>query len=266
MPAPQYVTEIPRLQAEGKLEVIQMPPQGAESVQFNLRDPIVKDVRVREAIARGLDVATFTKDILKGVTQPADGVAMPTSWAYDPTVKMPSYDVEKAKQLLAEAGYSNGFTLNWSINSGNLFRQQFSTFAQAQLAKLNIKVNIMNPEWPVFLDSVMTGKYQVAHENTAGGLPDPDVWYYTFRTGGPGNVFGYSNPQVDTLLDQARTLTTQNDRKRIYVQVERILATDLPVFFAYFRPNPIVKNPKLKGLNPQPINPYFQIERWYKER
>lgn len=260
------VTEIPRLKRERKLDVIELPPAVPETIQFNVQDPILKDVRIRHAIAHAIDVPAFTRDVLKGVTQPATSVAVPSIWVYDPSIRMPEYNPRRARQLLAEAGYPGGFTLKWVTNSGNLFREQFTTFVQAQLAQVGIKLEPTFLEWPIFLQTVTEGRFQSATQTTTGGLPDPDIWYFTFRTGAPGNYFRFSNTLVDQLLEQGRTLTSQADRKKVYLRVARILATQLPVFFAYYRPNPIVKNPKLKGLTPQSINPYFQIETWYKER
>ncbi|MFN8475359.1 MAG: ABC transporter substrate-binding protein [Anaerolineae bacterium] len=260
------VTEIPRLKTEKKLNVIELPPSSIESVQFNLQNPYLKDVRVRQAIAMALDMKAFTNDILKGVTQPADSVVVPTLWTYDKSQAMPTYDVEKAKKLLADAGYPNGFTLKWSTNSGNLFREQFTTFAQAQLAKIGIKLEPVMNEWPVFLKSVQDGQFEIATQATASGLPDPDSLYQVYKTGAPSNYYKYSNAQVDKLLDDGRAATTVEDRKKAYQQVQKILADELPNFYAYYRPNPIVTNLKLKGITPNPIQPYYHIQNWYKEK
>ncbi len=260
------VTEIPRLKKEHKLDVIDLTSAGIEGIQFNLEHPILKDVRVRQAIAHAIDVQAFTRDVLKGVTQTADSVVVPTVWAYDKSIKLPEYNPDKARKLLAEAGYPKGFTVKWSTNSGNLFREQFSTFAQAQLEKVGIKLELVMNEWPIFLKSMEDGRFELATQNIVAGVPDPDVLYFIFHTGAPGNYFRFSNQIVDQLLDQGRTLTSQASRRDVYLRVERILANQLPIFNAYYRPNPIVKNTKLKGLNPQSIDPYFQIETWYKER
>ncbi len=260
------VTEIPRLKSEKKLTVIELPPASIESVQFNLENQYLKDLKVRQAISMALDMKAFTNDILKGVTQPADSVVAPTLWSYDKSQAMPTYNVDKAKQLLAEAGYPNGFTIKWATNSGNLFREQFTTFAQAQLGKIGIKVEPVLNEWPVFLKSVQDGKFEIATQATASGLPDPDSLYQVYKTGAPSNYYRFSNPQVDKLLDDGRAATTLEDRKKAYQQVQKILADELPNFYAYYRPNPIVTNPKLKGITPNPIQPYFRIQNWYKEK
>ena len=255
-------TEVARLAQVKGLQYFKQPAIGPESIWFNLDNPILKDLKVRQAIAHAIDGLAFTEGVLQGTTTPANTHFTTGSWAYDPAAKLPEYDPEKAKALLAEAGYPDGFKIKLACNQGNFFREHFVEYAQAELAKVGIEVEVEKAEWGTFIGNVMAGTYDMVFYNEEGGIPDPDVAYEYWHTGGPNNYSHYSNAQVDQWLQEARIGTVLEERKALYYKVQAQLNQDLPTLPVFWRPNPLVANAKFDKLVPSVIHTYGSVQNW----
>jgi peptide/nickel transport system substrate-binding protein len=259
-------TEVPRLAATEGLAYYKQPAIGPESIYFNLENPILSNIKVREAIAHAIDAEAFTEGVLQGTTGPANTHFTTGSWAYDPNATLPEYDVEKAKALLAEAGYPDGFKIKLTCNQGNFFREHFVEYAQAELAKVGIEVEVDKAEWGTFIGNVMDGNFDMAFYNEEGGIPDPDVAYEYFHTDGPNNYTHYSNADVDSWLEQARVASDQAVRQDLYFKVQAQLNKDLPTMPEFWRPNPLVVNAKFQKVVPSGIQTYGGVQNWCMEK
>jgi peptide/nickel transport system substrate-binding protein len=255
-------TEVPRLAQVSELAVYQQPSVGPETLWFNLEHPILSDPLVRRAIAHAIDTEAFTEGVLQGTTSPANSIFSNASWAYDASSSGVEYDPEKAKEFLAEAGYPDGFKIQLSTNQGNFFRELFVEFAQAELAKVGIEVELNKAEWGTFIGSVQEGTYEMRFHNQDSGVPDPNVVFPVYSTGGPNNWNSYSNPEVDELLNQAASTTDLEIRKEAYNQLAAIVSEDMPNFPAFWRPNPMVTNAKFDNVKPSVIHAYGAIHKW----
>jgi peptide/nickel transport system substrate-binding protein len=255
-------TEVPRLAEIDDLQYFKQPAIGPESLWFNLNHPILSDPKVRQAIAHAIDAEGFTIGVLQGTTGPANTHFTTGSWAFDPDAELPEYDPEKAKALLAEAGYEDGFTVKLTCNQGNFFREHFVEFAQAELEKVGITVEVEKAEWGTFIGNVMDGNYDMAFYNEEGGIPDPDVAFEYFHTDGPNNYSHYSNADVDGWLEQARVESDPEKRKDLYYQIQNQVNADLPTVPMFWRPNPLVVNAKYDNVVPSGIHTYGGIHNW----
>ncbi len=255
-------TEVPRLAEVEGLNYFKQPAIGPESLWLNLDHEILANPKVRQAIAHAVDAEGFTIGVLQGTTGPANTHFTTGSWAYDPDAKLPEYDPEKAKALLAEAGYPDGFTIKLTTNQGNFFREHFVEFAQAELEKVGITVEVVKAEWGTFIGSVMDGSYEMAFYNEEGGIPDPDVSFEYFHTDGPNNYAHYSNADVDAWLEEARVEADPAKRQALYYQVQAQLNEDLPTIPMFWRPNPLVVNAKYDNVVPSGIHTYGGIHNW----
>jgi len=255
-------TEVPRLAEVDGLNYYPQPAIGPESLWFNLDNEILANPQVRQAIAHAIDKEGFTEGVLQGTTSPANTHFTTGSWAYDPDAQLPEYDPEKAKALLAEAGYPDGFTINLTTNQGNFFREHFVEFAQAELGKIGIDVVVDKAEWGTFIGNVMDGTYDMAFYNEEGGIPDPDVAFEYFHTGGPNNYAHYGDAEVDGWLEQARVSADPAERQDLYYQVQAKLNEDLPTVPIFWRPNPMVVNAKFDNVVPSGIHTYGGIHDW----
>lgn len=257
-------TEFQRLREDPDIELVLAPPFNIEGIVFNTTHPVLSDVRVRQAIAHAFDRDTFTQEFLEGATEPAAGPVLPNTWAYDPSIQPPEYDPQKARDLLAEAGYGDGLTLKISTNLGNPFREIEANVLQAQLAEIGITAEIEMSEWSVFLPSVLQGQHEIALLGASGdgGYPDPDMLYEGFHCDSGTNFAHYCNPELDELLEQGRSTMDPEERKVIYSQVQAILMEEVPQVFNFYRPIPLAYISRIEGPVLAPGNVFWNLHKW----
>lgn len=234
---------IPDLQKDPKLQVIAVPEVTWRGVLFNLKNPTFQDRRVRLAVAHAIDRDLIIRTIGRGFMIPASGPITPDSWAYDRGVTMPKFDPERAKALLAEAGWRIGAdglaTKDGQPLSLTMIAEIFESLPdvavalQEQLRKIGIQVQIEKMDWGAWLERLRQGKYDLSMVAFAGS-PDPDiVTSISFHSAGGRNLNGYRNPTMDQVLERARRSLDLAERKKLYQEVQRILADDLPALFLY---------------------------------
>ncbi len=197
---------------------------------LNTKAPPFDNVNVRQAVAWGINREEILNTVLKGVGVLAQGPLSPGSWAYDSNFAPFSYDVNKAKAALQQAGVSNvSFTL--LIASGSPLNTQEAQFIQSELQPVGITVNIKPEVFATLLDDTAAHNFQAALVGWSG-RPDPDGNTYAwFHTGGGFNDMQYSNPQVDALLDDARTNNDQSKRAQDYIQAQQQIVNDASYIF-----------------------------------
>jgi peptide/nickel transport system substrate-binding protein len=230
---------------------------------FNLRDPILKDVRVRQAIAYALDRRPMIEYLWRNQAQPAYSVLPRQSWAYDEEVTRYDYDPGKARQLLDDAGHPavNGarFHVTMKTSTDENTRLMVAVMQQ-QLRDVGIVLDIRSFEFATFFSDVTHGAFQLYGLRWIGGNEDPDIFEYAFHSAkfppnGANRGF-YSNPRLDALIDQARRETDQNVRKQLYAEVQRILATDLPYIDLWFLDNVLVHTRRVRNVTLNPSGNY----------
>lgn len=231
--APVSPRDLLRLKTNKNIKEYFPPAARMDALYFNFNVKPLADSRVRQAIAMTLNMKSFTQKVLAGLQAPVPGPLVAGSWANDPSIREPGEDLAKAKSLMAEAGYANGFTLTVGANAGNTTREEMASYVQAQVAKIGIKIDIQLQEWSTFITSTTQGKFQVVVLTTLAGIPDPDTLYADYHTNGASNYGKYSNPQLDRLLEDARAAQDVTQRKNLYKQAEQILVRDLPRVWAY---------------------------------
>jgi peptide/nickel transport system substrate-binding protein len=226
----EYVpaADVATVRRDPKLEVVGGVSANFRGLHFNLKEKPLDDVRVRQAIAFAInpkevvDVALFGTGgvVAKGATIPSGGFYFFDGSPYG------TPNIEKAKALLKEAGFPNGFSLDLKVTSTYDFLRTPAEVLQAQLAKIGINLKIQAEEWSVYLPN-FTGRKYVSTIIGNSGQSDPDDYLYEIyhtKGGGTGNYMNFSDAQVDKLLDQGRIASKQEDRKVIYDQVqERVL-------------------------------------------
>jgi peptide/nickel transport system substrate-binding protein len=247
------------LERETKLAVQRGPGTRFGYMAFNLRDPILKDVRVRQAIAYGIDRQPMVHYLWRDTVRLAASVLPPESWAYDANVKQYPYDPEKARQFLDAAGYpaTNGvrFHLTMKTSTEESSRSMAAVFQQ-QLRDIGIALDIRSFESATFFSDVTHGEFQVYSLRWVGGNEDPDIFGYVFDSAniipkGANRQF-YSNPRVDALIAKARVESDQSARKRDYAEIQQILAEDLPYINLWYFNNVMVHSRRVRGLELNP--------------
>ncbi|MGC1475507.1 MAG: ABC transporter substrate-binding protein [Terriglobales bacterium] len=230
---------------------------------FNLRDPILKDVRVRQAIAYALDRRPMMEYLWRNQVQPAYSILPRQSWAYDDDVPHYDYDPGKARRLLDAAGHPavNGvrFHITMKTSTDENTRLMVAVMQQ-QLRDVGIALDIRTFEFATFFADVSSGAFQFYSLRWTGGIEDPDIFDAVFHSrnfppAGRNRSF-YSNQRVDSLIDQAQRETDQNVRKRLYGEVQEILAQDVPSINLWYFDNVVVHTRRVLNVTLNPSGNY----------
>jgi peptide/nickel transport system substrate-binding protein len=218
--------------AKGNHDLIyrQIAGPGFGSLFMNNAAPPVNNVHVRRAIAWAINRQEIVDHVFQGVGVVAKGPLSPVSWAYDKNLVSYGYDPTRAKAELAQSGLSSvSFTL--LISSGNPTLQQEAQFLQSELQAVGITITIKQETFTAEVTDVQTFNYQVASLGWTGSLDPDGSTYPLFTSTGGFNYTKYSNQQVDTLLNQARTATSQTQRVTDYQQAQQLIVQDSPYIF-----------------------------------
>ncbi|HVX29794.1 MAG TPA: ABC transporter substrate-binding protein [Nitrolancea sp.] len=240
---PQFV---PQVQSNPNLQLIQGPSLHTWWVYLNTHEEHLKDVRVRQALNYGVDKESLIKNILHDTAIVSTSWCWPNTWAAEPDVTKYGYDPEKAKDLLAQAGFANGFDLEYLVpesGSGMVAPKEIATAMQADLKKIGVNLKITTMEWISYLaatanglDNVNGKQFAMCQESWMNPVDDPGLWV-EFETvnmpPGGGNTGYYENSEYAALLAKARTTIDQNERAQAYKQAQKIFADDAPWIFMF---------------------------------
>lgn len=245
---------------------------------WNLRDPRFKDVRVRRALTYAIDKKEIIKGVLLGLGRVATGPYKPGTYWYNPKVRRYPYDPDKARELLAQAGWKDRdgdglldkdgqpFVFTIITNQGNSYRANAGVIIQNRLAKIGVKVKLRVIEWAAFLkEFIQKGRFEACL--LAWTIPsDPDlydVWNSgAARPGGLNHIY-YKNPELDRLLAAGRRTFDQAERKAIYDRIQQILADDQPYTFLYLPDALPIVNARIKGIQPAPAGISYNFIHWW---
>jgi peptide/nickel transport system substrate-binding protein len=251
------------LEKEPTLQVLHAPGTVLWYLAFNTRDPILKDARVRQALAYAIDRQPIIHYLLRDFARPADSLLPPESWAYDSKVAHYDYNPERARQVLESAGYpaTNGVRFHLMMKTGTEESTRLlAAVLQQQLREVGIVLDIRTFEFATFFADVTRGAYQMHSLRWVGGNEDPDIFEYVFHsskfTPKGANRTYYSNPKVDALIEHARSVLDQETRKQLYGEIQQILAEDLPYVELWYQDNVMVHSKRVRNLTLNPAGNY----------
>lgn len=229
-------TDVERVETSESMKLINSNNFSNSYVGFNVEKAPFDNVLVRQAINWALDIDAIVEVVYNGTGQTATGPIGEMVWAYSEDLTGYGYDVEKAKELLAEAGYPDGFeTTIWT--NENTQRTLIAEIVQNQLAAVGITVKMETLEWGTYLDDTAAGKHDMFIFGWVTVTGDPDYGLYaSFHSdniGSSGNRAYYANDRVDELLDLARSSTSQEERAEAYAEVQQIIVDDAPWIFTW---------------------------------
>jgi peptide/nickel transport system substrate-binding protein len=230
---------------------------------FNCRDPILKDFRVRQALAYAIDRRPMLQYLARNFARPADSLLPPESWAYNGDVPRYEYNPARARELLDQAGYpvSNGvrfhLTMKTSIEEST---RLLAAVLQQQLREVGIVLDIRSFDFATFFADVTKGSFEMYSLRWIGGNEDPDIFEYVFHSSkfpprGANRGF-YSNPRLDALIDRARSELDQQTRKQLYAEIQAILARELPYINLWYLDNVVVHSKRVRNLTLNPSGNY----------
>ncbi|CCQ12413.1 Dipeptide-binding ABC transporter, periplasmic substrate-binding component (TC 3.A.1.5.2) [Pseudoalteromonas luteoviolacea B = ATCC 29581] len=204
---------------------------------FNTERPPFDNPIVRRALSHALDVNKMMQAVFYGSGIAAKSNLPPSSWAFAPQSQLPEYDPEKAKQLLLEAGYPDGFSMTlWAMPVSRIYNpnaRKMAELIQSDLKLIGVTAKIVEYEWNTFIDRVGRHEHDSVLLGWAADTPDPDNFFTpllsctaTFSGKNPSN---WCNPEFDLLLTQALDTNDIELRKVYYQQAQAMIAKELPL-------------------------------------
>lgn len=257
---------IPSIKDNPNLTYEQGPSLHYWFIQLNTTEPPFDDVRVRQAVNYAVNKEGLANDILSGSAVPATQPMPAANWSYNDDIAGYPYDPEKAKALLAEAGYENGFQTNMIIpqsGSGMMIPVQMNEYIQGNLRDVGIEVAIQSFEWVSYLGIWAQGlNADVTMGNQSIMASDPYVANFLLSgaftpADGGWNIGYYANPEVDEMLAAALTVPDREARKEIYAEVWATITEDAPWIFVVNDLQPMAFKNSVQGYV---TNPAYVID------
>jgi peptide/nickel transport system substrate-binding protein len=254
-----------QLAGRPSLQTATAPGVDYQYIGLKLTDPILRDVRVRRALAYAVDRSAIVKHLRRDLALPARGLLPPISWAYEPGTMAFEHDPDRARTLLDEAGWPDPdgagprhrFSLSLKVSNLEFNRLQASVI-QEGFRRIGVGLDVRTYEFATLFADVQAGHFQLyTLQWTAGALADPDILrriFHTSQTPPAGfNRGRYSNAEVDRLLEQAAASADDADRRMLYGEAQRLLAADVPYISLWHKTNFIVAQQTLSGLQLTPL-------------
>jgi peptide/nickel transport system substrate-binding protein len=256
------------LAARSNLQVEETGGTEVQYLGFNLRDPLLKDARVRQAIACAIDRELIIRTLMRNHARPAPSLLPPGHWAFAGDVPRYDYDPARAAKLLDEAGHarsSNGIRFHLAMKtSTDEGIRLLAAVLQQQLAAVGIALDLRSYEYATFASDVTRGAFQTYLLRWIGGNEQPDIFSYAFSTSSftpnGANRGHYSNARLDALLDDAAQSEDTSRRRADYAEAQQILARDLPAINLWYRDTVVVHNRRLTDVVPAPSGSYTFLE------
>ena len=247
-------------------------------IALNLRDGILSDKRVRKALAHSLNKKQILESIYYNLAEPLTGPFPPNSWAFNPEVKDYEFDLMKASKLLDSADWKdidgdgvrekNGkkLKLELIIPQGSETGVKIGEIFKEDLKKVGVDLEIRVLDWSLVTKKIDDRSFQMVMFGWSLSIdPDPyDIWHSSQITNGI-NYSSYSNPIVDKLCEEGRRVFDREKRQRIYFEVHKIIADDLPYLFLFSRASLVGVSKRVEGVNPSVAGIYYNLNDWRLE-
>lgn len=254
---------VPEFEKNADFTVAKKPGAIYQYLAFNLRDPILKNKSVRQAIASAIDRERIVRDLQRGYGTVTETVFPEGFWARAENLPTYPYDPAKAKRMLDQAGYRDPdgdgpkprFKLVFKTSTDAEANQR-AQMIQAMLEQAGVDVQIDSSEFGTFYEDISKGNFQIFSLSRAG-VVDPDFYEVIFSSKSippEGQNRGYYlNPKMDQLIVQGRSTFNREARKTAYDQIQRMQAEDLPYISLYNQVNIAVMRKNIQN---------FQMDPW----
>ncbi len=245
------------LEKDENLYIKTVPSLSQKYLGFNLKDPILKNPKVRKAIAHAINSKDLIQYLMEGLAIPSTGILSPASPYYEGKVDNYPYDKKMAMTLLDEAGYhelsgeKNRFSLEFKTSTAPEAVKIAKAIAN-QLKEVGIDVKVLSYEWGTFYEDIKKGNFQLFSLQWVG-VTEPDIFHMVFHSkmvppDGANRGF-YENKIVDELVERGRKTVLLAERKGIYAQVQKIVAHELPYVNLWHPVYFAVAHKDVQGLN-----------------
>ena len=253
--------DIPLIQSDAQLELARQPGLNVGYLAMNMEKPPFDNPKVRLAMNYAINKIEIVEHLYQGLGIPAKGPIPPTLWSYDDTIEDYAYDPELARQLLAEAGYPDGFeTTLWAlpvprpyIPDGNALAEML----QSDLQNVGITARIVTYDWATYIEKIENGEHDIVMIGwSAGGDPDNFFYYLLSKTTAQKpalNLAFYRSDEMQDVLERARMSSNRNERIELYQQAQAIFHRDVPWVPLAHAQRLLVVNRRVQNLKLAPV-------------
>jgi dipeptide transport system substrate-binding protein len=257
-PQPQDIEPLSKMTA---LKVLTMEGLNVSYIAFNTEKKPFNDVRVREALTMAMNRQAYLDVIYRNQGAAAKNPIPPTMWSYNKSSVLTKFDVEKAKKLLAAAGYPNGFEAEmWTMPVSRPYLpngKKLGEMVQADLEKIGVKLKLTTFDWPTYLEKSKKGEHQMIQFGWTGDNGDPDNFMNVLlgcaAIAAGSNYARWCDKDFDALLQKAKEEPTQAARIPLYEKAQVIFNKEKPWFtLAHSKQNKVISN-KVIGYHMDPF-------------
>jgi len=251
--------DVKSVESNPDLQLFKRPSMNVGYLGFNVEKPPFDNPKVRVALNYAVNKEGLIQAFYNGLAIPAKNPMPPSIWGYNDKIQDYPYDLEKAKQLLAEAGYPNGFEAElWAMPVPRPYMpngQKIAEALQADFAKIGVKVKIVTMEWATYLAETKTGKQGMYLLGWTGDNGDPDNFIYVLLD--QDNIDGsnrsrFKNQEFHDLLIKAQTVTDKAERTKLYEQAQEIFHKEAPWVPLVHSTPVLAGKANVTGFNPHP--------------
>lgn len=252
------VEQLKVLRDAGQVEVLQQPSLFVDYVYVNSTkgNPALQDVRVRQALSYAVDYHALTQVVQEGFATQMRGPIPKGLWGHDESAFQYTYDPEKAKSLLAEAGVNN-LTIDLLYSDNRPWWETEALTLQAFFADIGVKLNLNKIAYATSREMMDKGEFDLALGVWSPDFGDPfmfmNYWFDSNNFGLAGNRAFYKNDKVDELVRKAATINDQEERTKLYQEAQKIVIEEAPYIYLYQRDFMLPVSKNLKGLVYNPM-------------
>jgi peptide/nickel transport system substrate-binding protein len=265
-PAPK---DAARIEEDPNLQLIVTPATSKyDNFQINTQHPLMAEAKVRQAMSFAFDRESYVRDILYGFGSPAVCPFPANNWAFDAAICDPylAFDLERAGQLLEEAGHPGGQGLEGIEILSPLGYPELKSAAvllQANLAALGIAVTVTELEIAAWVDRIATAPDYVMTTDTYGyGDVDPSTFFTRDNLNPDTNIHQFQNAEYARLVEEGAATIDEDERRPIYAQVLQILMDEMPGFLIAHRVDIFAAKNTVHGFNPGPLIRHHYDRTW----
>ena len=222
------------LEKDKNIVIDAVPTSSWDGLIMNVTQKPFDDVRVRRAVALAIDKKTMVDLALFGHGKPSHTMISPASRFYNADLPIGTADTARAKKLLAEAGYPDGFETTLFVSSGRPARDRIAVVSREMLKAIGIKANIERVPFDKFIRDI-EGKAPFYVDGFLGRATVDNAIYPWFHSNGSwsSQLWHYKNPELDTVLDKARGATSDQERIRLYKEFQKLALENPPGVIVY---------------------------------
>lgn len=224
-----------KMKTDPKIQLLSQEGMNIAYIAFNTEKAPFDNVKVRQALNYAVDKKAIIDAVYRGAGVIAKNPLPPTIWGYNNAIQDYEYNPEKAKQLLTEAGYPNGFETDiWVqpvVRASNPNPRRMAELIQSDWAKLGIKTQLVSYEWGDYIKRTKAGELTAGTYGWSGDNGDPDNFLsplFSSENVGHSNYARFKNAELDALLNKAIGLSDKNERAKIYEQAQVLLKEQAP--------------------------------------